>query len=89
MPDLPVPTVDKGLLAQYGLPTALLFAILGPLFGVTVWLMKASITDTRADITALATKVEKLREDVSFQSETVDLSCQPAKTRRRESASPP
>jgi hypothetical protein len=79
---LPVPVVDQSILRQWGLPTALLLAILGPLFGVMVWLMKASINDTRADVARVEAKLEQLRTDVSFASETIDLSCQPARPSR-------
>lgn len=75
--------VDKTLLQQYGLPTALLFAILGPLFGAFMWVVNGELKDLRAQRSAdraeVVAKVESLANEVDFMSRMIDLSCQPSK----------
>lgn len=81
-----VPTVDKSLLKQYGLPTALLFSILGPLFGAYVWLVQAQLKTANEDRIRIEEKLGKqikdLGDDVDFLSRMVDLSCVPVKSPR-------
>lgn len=56
------------ILKKYGLPSALAVALLGGL----LWLVRVVVTD-------IGHKIDKLSEQVDFNSRIVDLSCQPAK----------
>ena len=76
-------SVDKTLLQQYGLPTALLFSILGPLFGAFIWLVRGDLADARLQrdrqVAALTNSIDDLDNSIGVLTRIVDLSCQPAK----------